>query len=148
MCTSTKLRLQKLAQKLVEAKSKKDLLIPRHRRSQVAARAGRAEMGMGSAAQVGAFGRLSDKVHHAEAVANTQKELADENVEEQFAQMEKNEEIERLLADIKGRRTLNAYGAALSVRRLRCGRFQDQRRSRSKSYSPRNTCAKLRNFTR
>jgi hypothetical protein len=43
--TSTKLRLQKLAQKLVEAKSKKDLLIARHRRSQVVARAGRAENG-------------------------------------------------------------------------------------------------------
>lgn len=50
---------------------------------------------------------MSDKVHHAEAVANAEKELAGENVEEQFAQMEKNEEIERLLADIKGRRTLN-----------------------------------------
>jgi phage shock protein A len=102
-----KTALQKLEQKLVEAKSKKDLLIARHRRSQVAARAGRAEMGMGSPAQVGAFGRLSDKVHHAEAVANAEKELAGENVEEQFAQMEKNEEIERLLADIKGRKTLN-----------------------------------------
>jgi phage shock protein A len=99
--------LQKLEQKLVEAKSKKDLLIARHRRSQVAARAGRAETGMGSPAQVGAFRRLSDQVHHAEAVASAEKELAGENVEEQFAQMEKNEEIERLLADIKGRRTLN-----------------------------------------
>jgi phage shock protein A len=102
-----KTALQKLEQKLVEAKSKKDLLIARHRRSQVATRAGRAEAAMGSSTQVGAFGRLSDKVHHAEAVANAEKELAGENVEEQFAQMEKNEEIERLLADIKGRRTLN-----------------------------------------
>jgi phage shock protein A len=102
-----KTALQKLEQKLVEAKSKKDLLIARHRRSQVAARAGRAETGMGSPAQVGAFRRLSDQVHHAEAVASAEKELAGENVEEQFAQMEKNEEIERLLADIKGRRTLN-----------------------------------------
>ena len=102
-----KTALQKLEQKLVEAKSKKDSLIARHRRSQVAARAGRAEAAMGGSAQVGAFGRLSDKVHHAEAVANAERELAGENVEEQFAQMEKNEEIERLLADIKGRRTLN-----------------------------------------
>jgi len=88
-----KTALQKLEQKLVEAKSKKDLLIARHRRSQVAARAGRAELAMGSPAQVGAFGRLSDKVHHAEAVANAEKKLAGENVEEQFARMEKNEEI-------------------------------------------------------
>ena len=99
--------LQKLEQKLAEAKSKKELLLARHRRSQVATRAGRAEAAMGGSAQVGAFGRLSDKVHHAEAVANAEKELAGENVEEQFARMEQNEEIERLLADIKSRRTLN-----------------------------------------
>lgn len=99
--------LQKLEQKLVEAKSKKDLLIARHRRSQVASRANRAETAMGGPAQIAAFDRMSDKVHHAEAVANAEEELAGENVDEQFARLEKNDEIERLLADIKGRRTLN-----------------------------------------
>ncbi len=62
---------------------------------------------MGGPAQLSAFDRMNDKVHHAEAVANAEKELNGENVEEQFARMEKNDEIERLLADIKGRRTLN-----------------------------------------
>jgi len=102
-----KTALQKLEQKLVEAKSKKDLLIARHRRSQVATRANRAEAALGGPAQISAFDRMSEKVHHAEAVAHAEKELAGENAEEQFARIEKNEEIERLLADIKGRRTLN-----------------------------------------
>jgi hypothetical protein len=46
-------------------------------------------------------------VHHAEAVANAEKELANENVAERFERLEKNEEVERLLANLKERRALN-----------------------------------------
>jgi phage shock protein A len=103
-----KTALQKLEQKLVQAKAKKDLLIARHRRSQVAGRANQAEAAMGAGANSGAFDRLSDKVRHAEAVADAERELAGEGVEEKFAELERNEEIERLLAEIKGRKALNA----------------------------------------
>jgi phage shock protein A len=99
--------LQKLEQKLVQAKAKKDLLIARHRRSQVAGRANQAEAAIGAGSKAAAFERMSDKVLRAEAVAEAEKELAGENVEEQFAQLEKNEEVERLLAEIKGRKALN-----------------------------------------
>jgi len=68
-----KTALQKLEQKLVEAKSKKDLLIARHRRAQVATRANRTEAPVGGPAQLSAFDRMNDKVHHAEAVANAEK---------------------------------------------------------------------------
>jgi phage shock protein A len=99
--------LQKLEQKLVEAKSKRDMLIARHRRSLVASRANRAEAAMADPAKISTFGRMEERVHHAEAVASAEKELAGEDVVERFERMEKNEEVERLLAQLKERRALN-----------------------------------------
>ncbi|MGC2739729.1 MAG: PspA/IM30 family protein, partial [Candidatus Acidiferrales bacterium] len=102
-----KTALQKLEQKLVEAKSKRDMLIARHRRSLVASRANRAEAAMSDPAKISTFGRMQERVHHAEAVASAEKELAGEDVTERFERMEKNEEVERLLANLKERRALN-----------------------------------------
>jgi phage shock protein A len=99
--------LQKLEQKLAEAKAKKDLLIARHRRSQLAGRANAARSAMGGPEKVAAFQRMSDRVLHAEAVVEAENELSGESVEERFARMERNEEIERLLAEIKNRKALN-----------------------------------------
>jgi phage shock protein A len=99
--------LQKLDQKLAEAKLKKDLLIARHRRTQTAGRANQAEGAMTGHAHSGAFDRMSDKVLRAEAVVEAHKELSGENIEDRFAHIERNEEIERLLTSIKERRALN-----------------------------------------
>jgi|SRR5579862_3305822 phage shock protein A len=99
--------LQKLDQKLAEAKLKKDLLIARHRRTQTAGRANQAEGAMTGHAHSGAFDRMSDKVLRAEAVVEAHKELSGENIEDRFTHIERNEEIERLLATIKERRALN-----------------------------------------
>jgi phage shock protein A len=99
--------LQKLEQKLVQAKAKKDLLIARHRRSQIAGRANQAELAIGAGSKAAAFDRMNEKVLRSEAVAEAERELAGDNVEEQFALLEKNEEVERLLAEIKGRKALN-----------------------------------------
>lgn len=99
--------LQKLDQKLAEAKLKKDLLIARHRRTQTAGRANQAEGAITGHANSGAFDRMSDKVLRAEAVVEAHKELSGENIEDRFAHLERNEEIERLLATIKERRALN-----------------------------------------
>ena len=99
--------LQKLEEKLVQAKAKKDLLIARHRRSQVAGRANQAELAIGAGSKAAAFDRMNEKVLRSEAVVEAEQELAGDNVEEQFALLEKNEEVERLLAEIKGRKALN-----------------------------------------
>ena len=99
--------LQKLEQKLAEAQAKKDLLIARHRRSQLAGRANAARSAMGGPEKAAAFARLSDKVLHAEAVVEAEDELSGEPVDEQFARIERNEEIERLLREIKNRKALN-----------------------------------------
>ncbi|HXU20703.1 MAG TPA: PspA/IM30 family protein [Verrucomicrobiae bacterium] len=99
--------LQKLEQKLVQAKAKKDLLLARHRRTQVAAKANQAGAAIGAGSKAAAFDRMSEKVLRAEAVGEAHKQLTGDNVEEQFAELEKNEEVERLLAEIKGRKALN-----------------------------------------
>jgi phage shock protein A len=99
--------LQNLEQKLTQAKAKKDLLLARHRRSQVAGKANQAHAAMGAGSKAAAFDRMSDKVLRAEAIGEAHKQLAEANVEEQFAELEKNEEVERLLAEIKGRKALN-----------------------------------------
>lgn len=99
--------LQNLEQKLTQAKAKKDLLLARHRRSQVAGKANQAHAAIGAGSKAAAFDRMSDKVMRAEAIGEAHKQLAAENVEEQFAELEKNEEVERLLAEIKGRKALN-----------------------------------------
>lgn len=99
--------LQNLEQKLSQAKAKKDLLIARHRRSQVAGKAHQAHAAIGAGSQAAAFDRMSEKVLRAEAIGQAHRQLEEENVEEQFAALEKNEEVERLLAEIKGRKALN-----------------------------------------
>jgi phage shock protein A len=47
---------------------------------------------------------MKSKVHHAEAAAQAEADLASDNVDERFAAMEKEGEVERLLAEIKSRR--------------------------------------------
>ena len=99
-----KAALIKLEQKLAEAKSKRELLIARHRRSQAASRANRAEVAMGDRSKIATFERLKDKVHHAEAVTAAERELMADDVHDQLSRLEKNDEVERLLAEIKTRR--------------------------------------------
>lgn len=99
--------LQNLEQKLTQAKAKKDLLLARHRRSQVAGKANQARVAIGAGSTAAAFDRMGEKVTRAEAMGEAHRQLAAENVEEQFAELEKSEEVERLLAEIKGRKALN-----------------------------------------
>ncbi len=44
---------------------------------------------------------MKQKVNHAEAVSRARAELLGDNVDDQFAALEKQDEIERLLAELK-----------------------------------------------
>jgi phage shock protein A len=46
---------------------------------------------------------MKNKVQHSEATAQAASELAADNVDEKFAALEKQDEVERLLAELKGR---------------------------------------------
>src|SRR5450432_2470541 len=99
-----KIALLKLQQKLVEAQSKSDMLIAQHRRSRALGKATDAGTAIGSDSNAAAFDRMKRKVQHSESTAQAKADLASDDVNEKFAAMEKQEEIERLLNEIKSKR--------------------------------------------
>ncbi len=103
-----KTALSKLEQKLAEAESKSDLLIAAHRRSRTLKKASEAQAALREGSRSGSFDRMHNKVIHAEAVAEAHAEMAQDTLDDRFAALEKESEIDRLLAEIKARRTLPA----------------------------------------
>ena len=98
--------LRKLDQKLAEAQAKSDVLIAQHRRSRALNKAGDARLAMGHASNTAAFDRMKSKVHRQEALSQAKAELTGDTVEDRLASLEKQEEVERLLADLKSTRGL------------------------------------------
>ena len=52
-----------------------------------------------------AFERMKNKVEHTEATAQATAELVGDDVEERFVALEKQDEVERLLAELKAKRS-------------------------------------------
>jgi len=96
--------LRKLEQKLAEAESKSDMLIAQHRRSRALAKASDAQMAIGDRSKVATFDRMKSKVRHAAAVSQAKADMASDNLEDKLAALEKEDEIEKLLNEIKARR--------------------------------------------
>ena len=96
--------LRKLEQKLAEAKSKKEMLLARHRRSLVTSRANRAEQSIGDRSKAATFERLKERVMHSEAVSHAETELLMDDVGDKLAKLEQEDEIDRMLAEMKTRR--------------------------------------------
>ena len=96
--------LRNLDQKLAEAQSKSDMLIAEHRRSRASAKASDARMAIGDKSKVATFDRMKNKVQHASAMSQAEAELAGDSVDDKFAVLEKQDEIEKLLKEIKARR--------------------------------------------
>ncbi len=99
-----KTALLKLQQKLAEAQSKSDMLIAQHRRSRALGKATEAGMAMGDNSNAAAFDRMKNKVQHTEATAQAKAELVGRQRGRPFAAMEKQDEIDRLLAELKNKR--------------------------------------------
>ena len=96
--------LRKLEQKLAEAKSKKEMLLARHRRSLVTSRANRAEQSIGDRSKAATFEHLKERVMHSEAVSQAETELLTDDAGDRLAKLEQEEEIDRMLAEMKARR--------------------------------------------
>jgi phage shock protein A len=103
-----KAALVKLEQKLDEAKSKRELLLARHRRSVAMGKAARAQTELGTQSKGAAFDRLKDRVHHNEAVASAEVEMITDDTSERLVRLERDAEVERLLSEMKNRRQLTA----------------------------------------
>lgn len=99
-----KTALLKLQQKLAEAQSKADVLIAQHRRSRAFGKANEAKGAMGENSNAAAFDRLKSKVQHSEATAQALAEMGADDINDRFAAMEKEQEIDRLLNDLKSKR--------------------------------------------
>jgi phage shock protein A len=99
-----KTALRKLEMKLDEAQNKSDVLIAQHRRSRALSKASDARLKMGDGSKEAAFDRVKNKVHHEEAVSLAKSELAGDNLDDQLAALEKEDTVERLLAEIKSRK--------------------------------------------
>ncbi len=96
--------LHKLEQKLAEAESKSEMLIAQHRRSRALAKASDARIAIGDKSKTATFDRMQNKVRHAEAVSQVKAEMVSDNIEDKLAALEKQDEIEKLLKEIKARR--------------------------------------------
>jgi phage shock protein A len=96
--------LHKLEQKLAEAESKSEVLIAQHRRSRALSKTSDAQIAIGDKSNGAAFDRLKNKVQHSEAVSQAKAGMINDNLEDRFAALEKEDEIEKLLSELKARR--------------------------------------------
>ena len=97
--------LRKLEQKLQEAHSKSDLMMAQHRRSRSLTKASDARMAVGGGSAVATFDRMKNRVSHAEAISQAKAELAGDNVEDRLAALGREDEVERLLNELKAKRS-------------------------------------------
>jgi phage shock protein A len=96
--------LRKLEQKMAEAQAKSDVLIAQHRRARALNKAGDARLAMGTASSSDAFDRMKGKVQRHEALSQAKAELTGDSIEDRLASLEKEEEVSRLLAELKAKR--------------------------------------------
>jgi phage shock protein A len=94
----------KLDAKLSEARGKADVLAARHRRSRVASTAADAQLNATASGTSHTFDRLEEKVRRTEAYGQALSSLMDDDIESRLASLEKEEEVEKLLAEIKARK--------------------------------------------
>ena len=100
---SLKTALRKLEQKLAEAENKADILMAQNRRARASGKASDASMAVGDRSKAATFDRMKNKVQYNEAVASAKVELVNDDLDDKFAQLDKEDEIERMLAELKAR---------------------------------------------
>ena len=95
--------LHRLEQKMAETKAKTELLIAQHRRARLAMRAGG---GMQEFEQDAAFDRARQKVAEAEARGLGHMLTSAPDVDQRLSALEKSDQVDRLLAELKSRNLL------------------------------------------
>ena len=95
--------LRSLEQKLVEAESKSDMLIARHRRARVLSKSSDVGIAVGDQSKLAAFDRMNTKVRHAEATSQAKSEMLHDDMDDKLAKLDKEDRIEQLLAGLKAK---------------------------------------------
>jgi phage shock protein A len=99
-----KAALVKLETKLSEAHSKSDMLMAQHRRARALGNASDARMAIGSRSTIRTFERMKEKITVSEAVSQAKHEMVSDDVDERFAAMERDDEVDKLLAELKAKK--------------------------------------------
>jgi phage shock protein A len=99
-----KTALQKLERKLTEAQNKSELLIAQHRRARAMERAGKARLASSDGSSQLALERMKSKVLISEAGGQALAELATDDIGDRLAALERDDEVEKLLNELKSKR--------------------------------------------
>ena len=102
---SLRTALRKLEHKLAEARHRSDLLVAQHRRSRAVRRAAEAQISIGGDKHTQTADRLRRRIEHEDA-RSTATVIMAESVDDRFEALERNDRIERLLAEMKSRKQL------------------------------------------
>lgn len=100
--------LRSLTQKLIEARTKGEMLAAEHRRARAVNKAAGAQMAMQDSANSSAFDRMRDKVQRATAEGHAATGIIADNKDEQLNSLHKDDQVDRLLSDLKARKGLPA----------------------------------------
>jgi phage shock protein A len=95
--------LGKLEAKYREAEAKKELLVTQHRAARARTRAGQTALEAVNGSSMSTMGRMEDKVREEAARGAALFEVADDDLDATFARMERDERLERQLAELKER---------------------------------------------
>jgi phage shock protein A len=98
--------LGKLETKHREAQAKRELLISQHRAARARARAGQAAVEAVSGSPAATLGRMEEKIREETARGAALFEVAEDDLDTTFARLERDERLERQLAELKAKRGL------------------------------------------
>src|SRR5437762_4002517 len=96
--------LGKLERKLGEAQAKSELLLAQHRRSRALNKASQARMAVTDQSKLATFDRMKNKVQGEEAMSHALAEMAGDSVDDKLVALDRDDEIDRLLSEIKTKR--------------------------------------------
>ncbi len=101
--------LQKLDAKIAEANAKTDLLIAQSRRARAMDKATTAQLAADDRGKVASLDRMRTRIQRAEAVSQAKVEIVSgDDIEHRLEMLEKDDQIDKMLSQMKERRALNA----------------------------------------
>jgi phage shock protein A len=98
--------LKTLGEKLAEAQTKRDLLIAQHRRNRALHAVSNAQLAAEDKAPNAPLDRIKEGITRSEALNQIQADLGSDDLEKKFVSIEREDQVNRLLAEIKERRRL------------------------------------------
>jgi phage shock protein A len=98
--------LQKLEQKLIETRSRSEVLIAEHRRARAVGKAADAHQAMNASGNSPTFDRMQKKVHQTGAMSQAKTGMLEADGESRLAALDKDDRVDKLLAELKARKGL------------------------------------------